>query len=228
MCSSDLVRRAGIVSFTRQEPGAMPIPVQDRLREAMETVVYCGEKGFSPILEADTTLPQSIYAIERSVDLEIPFFSRDAAGPAWIRANSRSDSRILRLVFDGVDWLPKPRTFKEAFLMAQDERLIGLRAYIRQLAERAAVGDPAQNEDIAEQIRKDVSAFRRKPWAARIATFVAYAAVPAEIVGLLCHTHFVGISVASLGAASEWIASIRTRQRKGHWLSMSAAPKYST
>ena len=221
------VKRAGILSFTRQEPGATPIPVRERLREAIETLLHDKQMGFVPYLEADTILLRAIYAIERSIDLEIPFFSRDAAAPAWIRESSRSDIHILRLVFDEVDWLPKPLTFKEAFSMAQDERLNGLRIYIRQLSERAVVGDLAQSEDIAEQIRKDVRTFRGKPWASRIAQFVAYAAVPAEVAGMLCHTHIVGISAASLGAVSEWIASIRTRQKKEHWLSMTDVPKYT-
>mgnify|MGYP001419192576 FL=1 len=183
------VRRAGVVSCTRQEPDASPIPVQERLRESIDTLAYWDEKGLMPNspLEADSTVLRLIYAIERSIDLEIPFFSRDAAAPAWIRTDSCSDCHILRLVFDEVNWLPKPRTFKEAYSMAQDERLVGLRAYVRQLAERSAVGDLKQHDDITEQIRKDVSAFRSKPWAARIAQFVAYAAVPAEIAGLLCH-----------------------------------------
>ncbi len=110
--------------------------------------------------------------------------------------------------------------------MAQDERLLGVRRYIKNLVESAAIGDLAGHTDLREQIRGDVRSFRNKPWSARIGKFIVCAAVPAEIAGLLCNSHLIGVSVAALGTACEWLANIGSKRKGKHWLSMSRFPHY--
>ena len=220
------LNRAGVIGY--EFPGEETIPLRTRLHQAMSTINYCNDKGMSPgPYEAESTILRLLYAIDRSVDFQIPFFSRDVAAPAWIRKDIHSESSIVSVLLEEVDWLPRPRTFMEASTMAQDERLVGLRTYIKGLMERIAIGNLDFHRDLREQIRKDVKSFRSKPWASRIGKFIAYVAVPAEIVGLFCNSHIVGISVASLGATSEWLATICSKRKSKHWLSMSKLPQYS-
>lgn len=222
------MRRAGIRGYSPQVPGAESIPLRSRLQQAVANIASSTATGLVPTpWHADSMLLGLVSAVNRSVDTGIPFLSRDAAAPAWIRSGIETERRVLRLVFEEVDWLPRPATFKEAHAMAQDERLAGLRTYITEVTERARIEDLDRYEQLREQIRRDVKAFRSKPWAARVAKLLVYAAVPAEIVGMLCHSHVVGVSVASLGAACEWVARMCAKQRGRHWLSMSALPQYA-
>jgi hypothetical protein len=160
------------------------------------------------------------------VDLEIPFLSQDLAAPAWISKDCLSETKIVSIVLEEVTWLPRPRTFREAFSLSQDERVIGFRKYIREIHERTIIGDLTGHADLREQVRKDVKWFQRKPWAGRVAKVITYAALPAELAGLLFGSHLIGISVASLGSISEWFSTMAARQKTRHWLSMSKLPRF--
>lgn len=222
------MNRAGIRGYKPLEPGVGTIPLRIRLKEAANNITYCNANGLQVVPHAsESALLSLLYAIDRSVNLSIPFYSCDAAAPAWIRKEHDTENCILRVLFEEVDWLPRPCTFKEAYLMAQDERIIGLRTYIKTLTEKTTIGDLDLQETLREKIKKDVRTFRGKPWASRVAKFIAYAAVPAEIAGLICNAHMVGVSVASLGATCEWMASICSKKKNKHWLSITKLPKYT-
>ncbi len=78
--------RAGVRSYTPWEPEAMSLSVRDRVREAMTTIKYCNDNRLMPApLQAESSILSLMHAIDRLVDLEIPFLSEDAAAPAWVR-----------------------------------------------------------------------------------------------------------------------------------------------
>jgi len=221
------LKRAGLSGYKALELGAKMIPLRERLSQAIKLREDYGGKGLiSSLSQCDNTLDSLIYAIDRSVNFQIPFFSRDSAAPAWIRKDILSETKIVSLVLEEVDSLPRPRTFKEAFSIAQDERVVGFRKYIKELQERITTGDLEGHADLREQIREELNWFRNKSWAGRVAKMIVYAAVPAEIVGSLCGSHVVGISVASLGATCEWLNTIVNKQKAKHWLSMSKCPTF--
>jgi len=221
--------RAGIKGYTPLEPGAQRVVLKDRLGQAMDNIQQCWANGLNPPpLSAENAIITLLYAIDRSVDLSVPFFSCDAAAPAWIRKDLQLETAVMKIVLEEVDWLPRPRSFREAYLMSQDERIVGLRTYIRILTESASIGNSELQGAVRSEIKKELRYFHNKPWASRVAKFVAYAAVPAEIAGILCEAHMVGVTIAGLGAACEWIGSICAKRKNKHWLSMTRIPHYKS
>jgi len=88
-------------------------------------------------------------------------------------------------------------------------------------------GDLTGHDDIRRQIGLEVKKFENKPWASRLAKFIAFAAIPAEVVGLLTENHYVGLYVASLGATCEWLSHLVCKTRAKSWLSLGRLPHFT-
>jgi hypothetical protein len=202
--------------------GLTPRPEARQLfREAIEL-----RTGLQPGWHVGPTLIQTpitstLGAIVRSVESDIPLLSRDCVAPIW-KAKSTTETAIsiLRVVWDEVSWLPRPKTFAEASEMRTDERLVHLQQAIDTWCHKLAVGDLSDWSDLRADIGQQVSRFKRKSWASRIAHITTYIALPTALVEILMSTSRAGITLTALGAASQCISDLIEKRRSSHWLSM--------
>jgi len=220
--------RAGITGYTNWGEKTTSVSLREGLNRSINLIWECNRKGIWPVdlSQCSNTLQALVFAIQRSVDLDIPFLSRDMAAPRWVSKDCLTETTIVSIVFEEAVWLPRPQTFREAFALSQDERVVSFQNYIKDLYDRTIIGDLSCQAELREQVRKQIQCFKEKPWAGRLAKVITYAALPAEIAGMLCGSHLVGISVAGLGSVCEWISMMASSKKAKHWLSMSKLPRF--
>lgn len=157
----------------------------------------------------------------RAISMGTPVLSTHACGPAWISSDATERSiRILQLVWDEIEWLPSPSSFKEAHHMLEDERIRGLREDIELFNLRVVTGDWDEQEDVRERIRCKVRRFQGRPWATQVSRLITYAAVPISVAEMLLGSPMVGLSVASIGTSVQLISDLISKSKKQSWLSM--------
>jgi hypothetical protein len=156
-------------------------------------------------------------SVYRSVVLSAPHFSMDAAGPDWV-ASSVVQPRlgVLRVVFDATG-LPAPRSLMEAVAISADPRIASLRRDIDRWTERVVAGDFEE----AELIREARRVARPRPSAAeQLTRITTYVSLPTAVIELLLGSSRAGLGLTALGATSQALSDLQSRQRRRSWTSL--------
>jgi hypothetical protein len=158
---------------------------------------------------------------QRAILLGRPLLSKTAAGPAWIdKTEVKSKTKILKIVWEELGWLPRPSSFHEARSMLQDERIESLRSDISLWHHKFAVGDLTDEFELRHMIQDKASRFIRKSWASHVSHFVTYFAVPVAVAEIILGSIPIGLTLTGLGAASQFIDGQLERTKQKSWLSM--------
>jgi len=177
--------------------------------------------GLAPISYINNAAAGAVAALDRSVISSTPLLSVDSAGPAWLSSSNVKDKlSMFRVVFEEIDWLPKPSTFREAWDMYNDDRMVSLRNYIEVLFDKCASGELSQISDVRNDIKKTVSRYKNKTWAANTCRVVTYVTVPISVAEVLMGGAALGLGLGFAGATSQLISDLFDRNRKKHWLSI--------
>lgn len=195
------------------------------VRERVSQYLQLSLEGLHALVEP--RIVNAIWAVLGSildaVRSGLPFLAAHAAGPAWLdKGTTESQLRILELVIEEVPWLPRPKTFREAQMMLEDDRICGLRRDIDLWVHKLNVADLSGIDDVTADVRRRLQHFRGKPWASQAARLCTYIALPVSLAeALICHTApAIGASIGVAGVGSQALADVMARLRKKSWLSL--------
>lgn len=176
-------------------------------------------EGFSQI-QSIFNYWQSIWG--KSLFSNIPLFSETLSAPVWksdLSINSRYE--ILNILWNEIVWFPKPKNFKEALDMSQDERIVSLRNYIDKLSFKLSIGELDELSDIKFEIQKEVSHFIGKSWASQISRFSTYSSIPIGVSEmLLAGSGYFGLTLSSIGMLSQAASDKIEKNKSKHWISL--------
>jgi len=196
--------------------------IEEELRLGLLHVDAAGKSWLRVLAGPVSQVPFALLAaIERSIELQSPFFSVDAAGPAWVSPwPSEPHIQVFRIIWEEVNWLPNPQSFVEALSMAEDDRIHGFRDDVDLWVHCLSVGALADLEDVRSSVLRRVAAFREKPWATRVGRLVTYAAAPVAATEVISGSYGLGLGVAAVGSALQWISDRMEATKKSSWLSL--------
>jgi hypothetical protein len=167
------------------------------------------------------TIAGALAAVQRSIEYQVPLLSVDAAGPAWISESVTVPRlKVLEVVWDEIEWLPRPKTLREALVVAQDARIQGLRKDIELWTNLLLVGKLEDLQDLRRTLRTKIRRFQNAPWASRVGRVVTYISLPIGIAETLTGRVGPGLGLSALGIASDRLASFTERHRRDSWLSL--------
>ena len=195
---------------------------RQRIRASIERRASLPPNLFKADLSTvELSITATLAMLERAVDTDVALMSADCAAPAWRRTDSvEASARILKIVWDEVTWLPRPKTLREASLMRADDWVVGLRHAIDLWRHKIAVGDLSDWSHVRADIRRHVEHFTKKPWASQVVRLTTYVAVPVAVVETLLGNPGVGLTLGAVGCASQCIADLIERHKSRHWLSV--------
>lgn len=156
---------------------------------------------------------------DKSIDDDIPLFSNQFSAPYFIKNEKETlKYQTIKLIHKEVKWFPKPKTFHEAMLMSEDDKIVSFRNYINLLEHKYSVGDLDDIDDIKNEIHKCTIKFKNKSWSSNIAKYVTYLSLPVAIYEILNAKLELGL--ISVGFLAQGIADIIDRSKTKSWLSM--------
>ena len=160
-------------------------------------------------------------ALERSIDHGVPYWSSDAIGPYWIPNELVSDRlKILKVIFEDVEWFPNPQTFSEAMEIADDPRMVDLRNNLDLWLHKLGTGEYHDISDIRKHIRDITTKFNNKPWATKVGRFVTYIAVPATVLDSLLTGGVIGTTLLVVGAGAQGLGDRIEKSKRKSWVSL--------
>jgi hypothetical protein len=186
--------------------------IEDKRRKSMDAFKY---------FDLECLFNSIIGCIDNSIYLDIPIYTSAPSIPTWKRAdNKKSSIAIIEVIWDEIKWFPKPNTIMEALKMLDDERIINLRKYIQLWAFKLSVGDFTDLNDIRCIIKQEMNWFKRKSWVSQVAKYSTYISLPIGIAEVISKTTPVGLTISSIGFATQIISDLIEKNKNLHWIAM--------
>jgi hypothetical protein len=161
------------------------------------------------------------HAIERSVEQEVPFFSRDALAPAWIHVDATApEFEVIRAVLEIPDGPTLPATLSAVADSAVDPRVLRLRQFIKWASERILTFDSSAIQEVQREGERALLYGQRGIAASRIARVVTYLSVPIGTAEAISGVVGPGLVLTYLGALGEAASAVIKRFSRRHWISL--------
>lgn len=160
-------------------------------------------------------------AIERSVNHDVAFFSRDALAPEWIQMNEESPQfEVVEAVFSLPEGPELPRSIGDLRQLDQDPRVVHLREFVDWATNRILTAETTALLEVKKEVQQVARAARNRQRGRRVAEVVTYLGVPVGAAEALAGTAGVGLSLASLGVLGQGVSSMIARSESKHWISI--------
>ena len=160
-------------------------------------------------------------SIERSVVQSKPFLSVDALAPAWVHNDgSEPQFEVVKAVFELPDFPSLPRTFLAVSMLDGDPRLTSLRSFVDWATNRILTCEATAVQQVRRETERIASRKRRRERIAGLTEAITYVSLPVGGLEAISGMVGPGLGLASLGALSQGISSILTRNSVRHWSSL--------